>query len=193
MTRLRLRDFFSAPGLVTLARAPLAAVFPFTVDRPRVAFAILVVAGLSDVLDGWYARRSGKATATGAILDPVMDKLFVTTVVVTLLLTSHLPGRAALLLLTRELVQLPLAAWLAFDRRNVSNRSSRLRANWFGKVCTVLQFGTIAAALVAVRYLNLLALASAIAGIAAGVSYWATLLPRDGTPRRNGPKRLARA
>ena len=47
-------------------RVPLAAAFPLAIDRPPLAFAVLVVAAATDVLDGWYARAHGQTTATGA-------------------------------------------------------------------------------------------------------------------------------
>jgi CDP-diacylglycerol--glycerol-3-phosphate 3-phosphatidyltransferase/cardiolipin synthase len=66
----RARDLVRVPGLLTLMRVPLAAAFPFVLGRPLVALGVLAAAGLSDVLDGWYARRFGQVTPTGTALDP---------------------------------------------------------------------------------------------------------------------------
>ena len=70
----RMRD-----GLPT--RVPLAAAFPFFwwTARSRRSRS-----GLTDLLDGWYARKFGQVTATGAAIDPSTDKVFVLTVVGTL-------------------------------------------------------------------------------------------------------------
>lgn len=92
---------------MSLARVPLAIAFPFAPSAP-IAFAILVASGLTDVADGWYARRYGQVTATGAVVDPITDKLFVATVVITLLVRSKLAWWSLLLLGTRELGELPL-------------------------------------------------------------------------------------
>jgi phosphatidylglycerophosphate synthase len=62
------------PDALTLARLPLAAVF-LAVEEPVVRAAVLAVAALSDLLDGWLARRLG-GSRLGPALDPVADKLF---------------------------------------------------------------------------------------------------------------------
>ncbi|MBS2018843.1 MAG: CDP-alcohol phosphatidyltransferase family protein [Deltaproteobacteria bacterium] len=72
------RDLVRVPGLLSLSRLPLAVAFGFTVvSQPPLALTFLALAGLSDVLDGWYARRYGQATRTGAVLDAIVDKVFV--------------------------------------------------------------------------------------------------------------------
>lgn len=176
MKRLRLADVFSLPGLLSLVRAPLAVAFPFALHSPVAAMAVLFAAALSDVLDGWCARRVGKETVTGAILDPVMDKLFVATVAVTLLATGQLSPLLALLVATRDILELPLAVWVAVDAPKFAERRARVKANVFGKIVTVLQFGTVTAVLVARQYVNAFALASATVGVVAAATYWARML-----------------
>src|SRR5260370_16542547 len=60
--------------LLTALRVPLAAAFPF-VHQPRWQLGLVAAAGASDLLDGMLARRWGDSR-TGAVLDPVADKLF---------------------------------------------------------------------------------------------------------------------
>ena len=108
MGRYDIRDLVRVPGLLSLSRIPLAVAFALVVDHPSLAFCILVAAGLTDVLDGWYARRFRQVTATGAALDPVTDKLFVMTVAIALVVTGHLSVVAVFLLSTREIGELPL-------------------------------------------------------------------------------------
>jgi phosphatidylglycerophosphate synthase len=108
----------------------------------------------------------------GGIVDPIMDKLFVGSVAVTLLATGRLSLLATLLLGSRDLVELPIALWLAFDPRARRDRSNQLKANVFGKIVTVLQFTTVVAALAASRYVTLLAVSSGLAGVVAGATYW---------------------
>jgi phosphatidylglycerophosphate synthase len=161
---------------------PLALAFPFVVNWRPGALAILAVAALSDVLDGWCARRSGRTSVAGGIVDPIVDKLFVGSVAVTLLATGRLSLLATLLLGSRDLVELPIALWLAFDSRARRDRSDQLKANVFGKIVTVLQFTTVVAALAASRYVTLLAVSSGLAGVVAGATYWA--LARRQPPAR---------
>jgi phosphatidylglycerophosphate synthase len=175
---LRFRELGSAAGLLSLARAPLAVAFPLVIEKPLAGLAILAAAAVTDVLDGWWARHSGGATATGAILDPVMDKLFVAVVVLTLMSTGRLSAWAALLVGARDIVQLPLAIWFVSDRAAVADRSGRVRANVLGKLVTVLQFGTVACALLSAPYVATFARACGVVGMIAGASYWFRLFER---------------
>jgi len=184
--RFRLRDLASTPGVLTLVRAPLAVAFPFFVDRRAGALVILAAAAASDVLDGWCARRSGRTTVTGEIADSIVDKLFVASVAATLLVTKRLSLTATLLLGSRDLVELPLVFRFAFGSRTSSERFETVKANLFGKLVTVLQFATVAAALVAVHYVTLFALVTGVSGVVAGVAYWVRALrhPPETTERR---------
>lgn len=172
MGRYRARDVVRVPGLLSLARLPLAAAFPFALERPWWALAVLVAAGLSDVLDGWYARRFGQVTATGSALDPVTDKIFVTTVAVSLVLRGTFTIFDVLLLSTREVGELPLVAWLAVNGEARRRRADYPLANVPGKVATAMQFGAATGALFHVPHLAWLVWATALAGAAAALSYW---------------------
>jgi CDP-diacylglycerol--glycerol-3-phosphate 3-phosphatidyltransferase/cardiolipin synthase len=162
----------------------LAACFPLVVDVPLVAFAVLVLAGVSDVLDGWVARRYGLVTATGAALDPITDKLFVLTVAVTLVSSGHLSLGEVLLLSTREIGELPLVAWLSLSRRARQARTEQEMANVPGKLATLLQFLTVGWALFHQPRLDLWIGATAIAGTAAALSYWTRALRATRRQRR---------
>jgi CDP-diacylglycerol--glycerol-3-phosphate 3-phosphatidyltransferase/cardiolipin synthase len=142
------------------------------VERPFAALGVLAIAGLSDVLDGWYARRYGQVTITGTLVDPITDKFFVLVVVVTLALTLHLDMLALLLLSTRELGELPLVIWYAFSSRARRARKERPSANLPGKLATLLQFASIGAALLAYPQLSMLLWATAAVGAVAAVVYW---------------------
>jgi cardiolipin synthase (CMP-forming) len=168
----RARDLVRVPGLLSLSRCPLAAAFPFVVERPAAALAILGAAGITDVLDGWYARRFGQATPTGAALDPVTDKIFVLTVAVTLVAGGHLAPVDVLLLSTREIGEAPLVLWIAVSRRARVLRAAHPSANYPGKFATVLQFVAAAGALVRMPHLRWMITASAFAGAFAAATYW---------------------
>jgi len=180
----RARDLLLPPSLMSMARVPLAVAFPFVLDRPIVASAVLLSAGASDVLDGWWARRFGQATPTGAVVDPVTDKAFVLTVVASLVGAGHLSVWDVVLLSTRELGELPLVLWVAFSRRARRSRSAEAKANALGKAATTLQFATVACALWRAPITPTLVLITALAGIVAAVGYWARALstPKHGTP-----------
>lgn len=168
----RARDLFRVPGLLSLSRLPLAALFPLVVGEPALALAVLGAAAFSDVLDGWWARRFHQATSTGAMLDAVTDKLFVLTVAVTLIVRGFLPATAVLLLATREAGELPLVVWLATSRSARRGRAENPKANVPGKMATVLQFLTIVTALFHSEYTGGMTLATAVVGAFAAATYW---------------------
>jgi CDP-diacylglycerol--glycerol-3-phosphate 3-phosphatidyltransferase/cardiolipin synthase len=170
--RFRARDLLLVPGMLSLARIPLAVAFPFCVGSPYIALAILALAGATDVLDGWYARRFDQVTPTGSVLDGITDKGFALTVVVTLLATGRLSPVSLALLCTRELGELPLVAWLALSHRARRAHAERASANAAGKVATVLQFASIASVLFAGAHTDAWITATAIAGAIAAASYW---------------------
>jgi cardiolipin synthase (CMP-forming) len=169
---VRARDLWLPPALVSWVRLPLAACFPLVMDRPVPAVAVLAIAGLSDVLDGWVARRLGLATVTGALLDPVVDKLFVLTVAASLLVSGRLSSIEVLLLGMREWVELPLAVWYASSAKARAKRAATAQANLGGKLATSLQFCAVAWLLLDLPGLRYWIVATAGTGLLAGVGYW---------------------
>jgi cardiolipin synthase len=175
----RARDLVRIPGLLSLVRLPLAATFPFAVDRPLAAVAVLAAAAASDVLDGWHARRTGQVTATGAALDPVTDKLFVLTVAVTLVRRALLSPLDVLWMSTREVFELPLVLAITVSPRLRLRKATLASANVPGKVATVLQFITATAALVRMPHTMWMIGATAVAGAFAAATYWFRAMRSD--------------
>lgn len=171
MGQYKLRDAFSLPGLISLTRVPLALSFWFTVD-PWSKVAIMSAAGLSDVLDGWIARRTNTATATGAALDPVTDKLFVTTVVVSLIRDHLLPWWAILVLSIRDLAELPLVGRFVLSREARRRRAEYPKANVGGKLATAAQFVAVTAAMLGSPHTLTLLVVAGVVGTFAAVGYW---------------------
>ena len=74
--------------LLRMAMAPLLVVLVLG-DHHVWAFVAFVVAGITDLLDGWAARRAHQETRLGAMLDPVADKLLVGSMFIVLTWGSH--------------------------------------------------------------------------------------------------------
>lgn len=179
------RDALRLPGLVSLARLPLALAFPWTMGRPVLAVSLLMVAGATDILDGWIARRLHAETPTGAVLDAVMDKVFVLVVVAVLLLGGSLTWIETLLLGMRDLGELALVTLLS-RRHRLGVRTPR-RSNALGKVATVLQFATLIVVLFRAPYRGLWALATGVCGAVAAGSYWLREVRGAGASGPPGP------
>jgi len=138
---------WTLPNILTLARiglAPVIALLPFIEGYwPKViAFVIFVAAAVSDVIDGYLARRSRQVTDLGKLLDPAADKaLLIATLVPIYWLTRHptvlygikwwgsLPLWVAVMLVGRELL-MTLFRWEAQKRGVVipAGREGKLKA-----------------------------------------------------------------
>ncbi len=167
------RDLLRVPSLLSLSRLLLAGAFPFFAGRVPWALGILIAAGASDVVDGWYARRFRQESATGAAVDAVADKAFVLTVVVTLLASGRLSWFDVLFLATRDLGEIALGfrMWM-FDARKPEPLG---RANVPGKIATLLQYAAVIAILLGAKGHVLWTGAAALAGVVASISYWRRL------------------
>lgn len=189
VSRYLARDLVRVPGLLSLLRIPLAASFPFVAGEPLAALAVLAAAGITDVLDGWYARRFGQVTPTGCAIDPITDKLFVLTVACTMVTRGQLSIGAVVLLSTRELGELPLVLWLALNPRARGARAEHPAANVPGKVATVLQFTAVSATLLEKPSGSVWVIATAVAGAYAALAYWkrALAIAAKASNRRSSP------
>jgi cardiolipin synthase len=178
-------SFLTVANLLSLSRLPLGAVFAWTLAAgpwsPWSSLIVLAMAGASDALDGWFARRAetrrlgGAAHDTpagmGSWLDPICDKLFVTTVLASIWLHFRPPLGWLALILARELAQLPLSLfylaipslrrWLRYD----------FRASVSGKAATALQFCAIVALIFRSPVSHALAIASFSVGLMALADY----------------------
>jgi cardiolipin synthase len=178
MPQYRLADLALLPNVLSALRLPLAVLFPFVVEDVRAALAVLLAAALTDVLDGFLARRSGQVTALGAVVDPIADKVFATTVVITLLFHRKMPAWALPALLSREILEAPLLVWVLISHKFRGARKAAARANIPGKLATTVQFIAVLAAIAAPDLVEVTLVAAAVAGALAGVSYWARELER---------------
>lgn len=103
---------------------------------PPLAAALFALAGVTDWLDGWLARRWNATSRLGEFLDPVADKILVA---VALVLLVQADGRIwlalpAAVIIGREITISALREWMA-----ESGARSRVAVSWLGKLKTVLQ------------------------------------------------------
>jgi cardiolipin synthase (CMP-forming) len=123
---------FAVPNLLTYARiaaVPLiaACLFVFYVYGADlwlrwVALTIFILAAVTDMLDGWYARRFGQWTTLGRMLDPIADKLLVGACLLMLAADGTITGWslwAALIILCREILVSGMREYLAELRVSV--------------------------------------------------------------------------
>jgi cardiolipin synthase len=134
----------AAPNLLTLSRL---FIIPFLVieildGHYRVAFALFILAGISDALDGLLARWLSQRTTLGLYLDPIADKLLLSTLFVVLTHAGLIPRYVTVLVFSRDLGIL-LIATLLF----ATNTLRDFRPSFFGKVNTLVQIFALIAVL----------------------------------------------
>ncbi len=140
----KLNPFRTAPNLLTLGRICLA---PFLVaaildGHYGLSFGLFVAAGLTDALDGTLARILKQGTMLGSYLDPVADKLLLSTLFLVLMHQGLIPARVTVMVFGRDVGILVVAAILyaAVGRREFA-------PSIFGKANTFAQIAAVAAVL----------------------------------------------
>lgn len=102
------QDALNIPNLLTFGRILMIPVCLWLLDRgtPEAGYAAALVftgAALTDVLDGWLARRLGVVSVLGKLIDPLADKLIVMATLVWMVGMHRIPAWCVALLLAREL------------------------------------------------------------------------------------------
>jgi cardiolipin synthase len=128
------------PNLLTLARiaaVPVLILFLYE-GRYGAALAVFVLAGITDGLDGWIAKRFKCVTRLGSILDPLADKILIVSTYVMLVLAGDLPFWLILLIGFRDLGI--IAGVLVL---NTLNGHVQMQPSLLSKVNTFLQISLV--------------------------------------------------
>jgi cardiolipin synthase (CMP-forming) len=127
------------PNAISLLRLVVMAVALVVLfdDRARVAAAaLLAIAGATDFLDGYVARRIGQVSRLGKILDPTIDRMVLAGSIIAILVYGALPWWIAVIVLTREVFISVVAIVVA------AAGATRIDVLWIGKAST---FGLLVA------------------------------------------------
>ena len=125
-------EVINVPNLLSFLRIALVPVFLWLLLQELFLAAIIVlaVAGLTDFLDGFLARKLNQATKLGKMLDPVADRLYIFATLLALSATGYVPWWLAGLVILRDLLMLFSMPLLA----SVGYRS--LPVHYLGKAST---------------------------------------------------------
>lgn len=129
------------PNILSVIRILLVFVFIylfFSMPEPYVALLIFLLAGATDVVDGYLARRNNWVTTLGKILDPVADKMMQCTVLVCLYIKQYIPIWFLLPFFIKEALTL-IMGFIVIKRRSVA-----VVSKWYGKFTVCLFYATIA-------------------------------------------------
>lgn len=122
-------------NIFSLIRAPLALLF--LQANPFLRLLAILLAAISDSVDGYLARKYRTTTQFGAVLDPLMDKFFVYFALITLFQEGSLSLLELQAMLSRDFGVCLYALYIAFRGRI---KSVVFRSVRFGKATTFLQF-----------------------------------------------------
>lgn len=133
---MKSKGFWNLPNSLTVVRIALVPVMVWMLlDEPspqlaQISVAVFVAAMITDIVDGWLARKWDLVTPVGAYLDPLADKLMTITVLVMLIPLGRAPAWIVSVLLCREVAITGL-------RSIASQEGLVLAASSLGKLKTV--------------------------------------------------------
>lgn len=94
------------PNIITLGRLLIVpvVVWAITADEPMLALGLFMLAGVSDAIDGFIARRFNLRTELGAYLDPLADKALLVSIYITLAVAGMIPRWVAIAVVSRDVM-----------------------------------------------------------------------------------------
>jgi CDP-diacylglycerol--glycerol-3-phosphate 3-phosphatidyltransferase len=144
--------FLNLPNALTLSRiflTPFLVVILLTkIDGKEIyGVGIFVIAALTDYLDGYFARKRNQVTAIGKLLDPIADKLLVSSAFISLVELNLAPSWMVVIIVGREFA-------VSGIRSIAASQGYVMPANMLGKMKTVCQICTIVVLIVADTYIE---------------------------------------
>ena len=163
----------NGPNVLTLVRISLipvlAAVLLSTLpDADLLAAIVFVIASATDALDGWLARRNSQVTQFGKLMDPLADKLLITSALVSLVALYRLDAWVAMVIIAREFAVTGLRM-LALEQGQV------ISASVWGKLKTMTQVAMVLALIWVdrpARWVDILVYVTVVVTVLSGVDYF---------------------
>jgi cardiolipin synthase len=137
-----MNDKFNIPNIITYLRVISVPVFIYLIISPNqtyriIAFIIFVIASLTDLIDGYLARKLKQESEWGKFLDPLADKFLVVGALITFLfLTEQVEIWMVLCIIGRDIL-------ITMLRSLAIKKGSSLKTSMFGKVKTAFQMFSI--------------------------------------------------
>lgn len=155
------------PNILTIFRLLVLPIFGYFlfIEEYTVSVIIFVVAGFSDILDGYIARKYNMVTPWGKLADPMADKLMQITALIILTYHNKLDYRILLIIVTKEALMVIGSIILYKKLKYIA------KANWYGKVATVMFYFAIIMIIFGIPYSNIVLIISVIATLYAFAMY----------------------
>ena len=189
----------TVPTILTLIRIALVPVLvllfylPFSWSNVA-CVAVFILAAATDIADGAIARSTGQTSRFGAFLDPVADKIMVSTALVLLVARQDAHQEvfaiAAAIIIGREITISALREWMS-----EIGESARVQVSWVGKLKTIFQMTAIGFLLYGedLGWIPVLLIGELLLYTAAALTLWSmTLYLRAAWPSLTGDEEAAR-
>lgn len=139
--RVNKNEIVTLPNVLTAIRilmtpAILIAFFTEPKSKRVLSLCLFLVAGVTDCLDGFFARKLKKITKLGMILDPIADKLLTATMLLCLVLTKSVNVAVLIVIVVKEI-------YMAIGAAICLKKNVTVCADIFGKTATVLFYPAV--------------------------------------------------
>jgi len=157
------------PNIITLFRFLLIPVFIFFMSEREfyLATAVFLLAGFSDFVDGYLARKYSMVTKWGKLMDPLADKLLQLTALFMIGVTELVPNVLPVLIVVAVKELIMFIGSLILLKKGVV-----VSANWYGKVSTVISYTAIVLSILVPAYGKQLLFIAAISALFALFQYF---------------------
>jgi len=146
------------PNILTVIRfilVPFFGYFMYTKSY-KAAVALFIIAGATDILDGYIARKYNLITPWGKVADPLADKLMQLTALLMLTINDKMPPVVLIVVLAKEIFMVA-GGILLYKKENFV-----VSANWYGKAATVIFYLAIIMVISNLPYANAVVLFAVI-------------------------------
>ena len=140
-----LRIFFVPVLVAALVQDGFWLAWPWLVGKEFIALSIFLCAAVTDILDGYLARRWQQVTTVGTLLDPIADKMLISAALISLVQIHRVPGWMAILIIGREFAVSGL-------RSIAATEGYTIKASELGKTKTVLQVIAISLVMLGIHF-----------------------------------------
>uniref|UniRef100_A0A3Q1K238 Cardiolipin synthase (CMP-forming) n=1 Tax=Anabas testudineus TaxID=64144 RepID=A0A3Q1K238_ANATE len=188
----RYENPWTIPNLLCMCRILLAPFLGYLIIQQNfdVSLALFTLAGATDLLDGYIARRwPTQKSALGSALDPLADKILISVLYVSLTYAELIPAPLTALVILRDIGLIAAVFWVRYKTVpppvtfskffNPCYTTAQLKPTLFSKVNTAIQLLLVAASLAAPVFqytdsvlLQCLWYVTAVTTAASGYSYW---------------------
>ncbi|MBE6890906.1 MAG: CDP-alcohol phosphatidyltransferase family protein [Ruminococcaceae bacterium] len=162
----------SIPNIISIIRillVPIFCVIYFTPGMKTVALIVLIVSGLSDLVDGYIARKFNQITDLGKVLDPIADKLFHMSTIACLCIDRVVGYWLLFIVMAKELFMICGGVILYKKTKAV------IASKWYGKLSSSLFFSAFVLSFVPVNNTAYTIFISCLFAVAVLISLYAMI------------------